>query len=287
MLEIDHPNSAKVQFPAVPDTLLGKIEVINRSGIDSAEISKAIQKQVQAFTITCFDSGVYRIPPFWFKIEINGVRDSFPTNPLDFYVHSMKVDTTHGPVDIKSPYGAPLTLKEVTPYILGIILAGALIFFALYSIKRRKKNLPLFRLPQKPKDPPHIIALRELDRIRDEKLWQRDKIKEYHSQVTEALRTYIEGRFQIPSMEQTSDETLAEFRFRRDLVSEKAFNNLSDLLKLADLVKFAKYIPLPDDNNLSLVNAYFFVNETKKEEKKPEKPEETNNENNGEVNPVN
>ena len=290
LLEIDHPVNVKVRFPEVSDTLLGKIEVIKRSGIDSAEVSKAIQKQIQALTITCFDSGAYRIPPFWFKIEVNGVRDSFATNPLDFYVHSMKIDTTRGPVDIKSPYGAPLTLKEVTPYILGIILIGALVFFALYSIKRRKKNLPLFQLPQKPKDPPHVIALRELDRIRDEKLWQRDKIKEYHSQVTETLRTYIEDRFQIPAMEQTSDETLAEFRYRRDLVSEKAFNNLGDLLKLADLVKFAKYMPLPDDNNLSLVNAYFFVNETKREEKKPEKPEEAKDEKNvekDEVNPVN
>ena len=88
-------------------------------------------------------------------------------------------------------------------------------------------------------------------------------------------------------MEQTSDETLTEFKYRRDLVSEKAFNNLRDLLKLADLVKFAKFIPLPDDNNLSLVNAYFFVNETKKEEKKPEKHEEIDNGKNGESNPKN
>ena len=289
ILEVDHPKNIKVDFASVPDTLLGKIEVLKRSGIDTLDLdNKELQKQIQTYLITCFDSGMYQIPPFWFKIEVNGKIDSFPTNPLNLQVHTLQVDTTRGPVDIKPPYGAPLTLKEVTPYILGVILIGAILFLILYSIKRRKKNLPLFHLPQKPREPAHVIALRELDRIRDEKLWQRDKIKEYHSQITETLRIYIEERFQIPAMEQTSDETLFAFKYRRDLVSEKAFNNLSNLLKLADLVKFAKYKPLPDDNNLSLVNAYFFVNETKKEEiKKPENIEEKNGEANGEVVSIN
>ena len=110
--------------------------------------------------------------------------------------------------------------------------------------------------------------MRELDRIKDEKLWQQGKTKQYYSEVTETLRTYIENRFGIPAMEQTSDETLESFRFRRDLLREKTLENLRQILKMADLVKFAKYKPLPDDDNLTLVNSYFFVNETKKEEKK-------------------
>ncbi|TNF43251.1 MAG: hypothetical protein EP310_04775, partial [Bacteroidetes bacterium] len=72
-----------------------------------------------------------------------------------------------------------------------------------------------------------------------------------------------------------------------DLLGEKSLQNLSQILSLADLVKFAKYQPLPDDNNLTLVNSYFFVNDTKKEEiKNPEntgdneKTEEIENSNN-------
>jgi hypothetical protein len=71
----------------------------------------------------------------------------------------MVIDTTRGLTDIKMPYAAPLTLKEVTPYILGVILIGAIIFLVLYSIKRKKKNKPFFSLPSKPKEPPHVIAL--------------------------------------------------------------------------------------------------------------------------------
>ena len=57
------------------------------------------------------------------------------------------------------------------------------------------------------------------------------------------------------------------------MVDENSLNQLQHILSLADLVKFAKYNPLPDDNNLTLMNAYFFVNQTKKEElKAPVKP---------------
>jgi len=284
-LEIDHPKNVDIEFPQVPDTLLEKIEVLNRSGIDTFEHDdESFQKQIQSYLITSFDSGTYRIPPYWFKLDLDGHIDSVPSNGVTLRVHSIPIDTTRGPTDIKMPYDAPLTLKEVTPYILGIILIGAILFFILYSIKRKKQNKPIFTLPKKPKEPAHIIALRELDRIKSEKLWQKGKTKQFYSEVTEALREYIEDRFEIQAMEQTSDETIERFRARPGLLKDKTFENLSQILKLADLVKFAKYKPLPDDDNMALVNAYFFVNDTKKEEeKKPENKADDDDENVEEV----
>ena len=85
-------------------------------------------------------------------------------------------------------------------------------------------------------------------------------------------------------MEQTTDEILDSFKYRKDLLAEKPYQNLSQILSLADLVKFAKYKTLPDDDNLTLVNSYFFVNETKKVEAKKtevaEKAQETETEEN-------
>lgn len=272
-LEIDHPKTVEVEFPQVPDSINnGLIEVLSRSGIDTFEMDdEKFMKQIRAYTITSFDSGHYRIPPYWFKIDLDGITDSIPSNGVTLNVYSMQIDTTRGPTDIKMPYDAPLTLKEVTPYILGVILIGAIIFFLLYSIKRKKKNQPIFARPPKPKEPAHIVALRELDRIKAEKIWQQGKTKQYYSELTDALREYIEDRFEIRAMEQVTDEILDSFRAQKDLLNQKNFANLSQILRLADLVKFAKYTPLPDDDNLSLVNAYFFVNETKKEVvKKPD-----------------
>jgi hypothetical protein len=273
ILEIEHPKDAKVGFPNITDSL-GHIEVLKKTISDTLELAdKAWQKQLLQYTITCFDSGYYIIDPQWFTVTQNGNTDSVQTNPVFLQVHTMQIDTTRGLTDIKIPYGAPVTLKEVTPYILGVLLVGAIIFLLLYSIKRKKKNQPLFKLPEKPKEPAHIIALRELDRIKNEKLWQKDKSKQYYSEVTDVIRTYIEDRFEIRAMEQTTDEIMDSFRYRKDLLGEKSMGNLSQILTLADLVKFAKYHPLPDDDNLTLVNSYFFINDTKKEElKKPEAP---------------
>lgn len=278
-LEIDHPKNVSVEFPVLPDTLAEYIEVIYRSDIDTFELDdETFQKQIQAYTITSFDSGSYRIPPFWFKIDLDGRIDSIPSNGVTLNVQTLPIDPNRGPTDIKMPYDAPVTLKEVIPFILGIILIGAILFFILYAIKRKKNHQPLFSLPKRPKDPPHIIALRELNRIKDEQLWQKGKTKQFYSDVTETLRKYIEDRFQIPAMEQTSDETINSFTSNKNLLKEKSLKNLSQILRLADLVKFAKYQPLPDDDNMTLVNAYFFVNDTKIEEKKSENPEQQDEE---------
>lgn len=284
ILEIEHLKDAKVGFPAVPDSF-GRIEVLKKLKTDTVEMAdKAWQKQVLKYSITCFDSGSYAIEPQWFTVTANGLTDSVATNPVFLQVHTMQIDTTKGLTDIKMPYAAPVTLKEVTPYILGVMLAGAILFLLLYSIKRRKKNEPLFKFPEKPKEPAHVIALRELDRIRNEKLWQQDKTKQYYSEVTDVIRNYIENRFEIRAMEQTTEEILDSFRLQKDLLNDKAFANLSQILTLADFVKFAKYKPLPDDDNLTLVNSYFFVNETKKEDPKKVENKEIETDNTKEVN---
>lgn len=274
-LEIEKPADMDVLFPVVPDTLNKHIEVVKKLPLDTLKIeNKDRVKLIQSYLISSFDSGRHVIPSFTFIIKDNNMKDSILTQALNLEVLTMKLDTTKGPVDIKSPYGAPVTLKEVTPYILGTMLIGAILFFLFYYVRWKKKKVPMFDKPEKPKEPAHVIALRELDRIKTQKLWQQEKIKQYYSEVANTIRNYIQNRFDIPAMEQTSAETIGVFKERKDLINNDCLNEIQHILSLADLVKFAKYTPLPDDNNLTLMNAYFFVNQTKKEEavKTPEKP---------------
>ncbi|MDP3431443.1 MAG: hypothetical protein Q8T04_00545 [Bacteroidota bacterium] len=273
ILEIEKPKNMDVQFPLIPDTLGAGIEVVQRLPVDTFKLeNKEREKLSQSYFITSFDSGVHQIPSFFFRLKFDRMLDSVATKALAFQVFTMKIDTTKGPVDIKPPYSAPVSLKEVTPYILGIILIAAILFFIFYYIKWKKKNVPLFRKPEKPLEPAHIIALRELDRIKAQKLWQSEKIKQYYSEVADTVRAYIENRFDIQAMEQTSAETIGVFKQNKELIDGASLDQIQHILSLADLVKFAKYAPLPDDNNLTLMNAYFFVNQTKKAEiKTPEK----------------
>ena len=273
ILEIEKPKDMDIQFPTVPDTFSSHVEVVKRLPVDTIKLdNKDREKLSQSILISSFDSGSHVIPPFYFKLKHNQLSDSIATQALMLNVLTMKIDTTKGPVDIKIPYGAPITLKEITPYILGIILIGAIIFFIFYYTRWKKKNVPLFSKPEKPKEPAHVIALRQLDHIKAQKLWQQEKIKQYYSEVADTIRAYVENRFDIPAMEQTSAETIGVFKQNKELIDGNSLNEIQHILSLADLVKFAKYTPLPDDNNLTLMNAYFFVNQTKKEEvKAPER----------------
>lgn len=268
-LELDQAKNMNIGFPQIGDTLSGGIEVISRSPLDTFELDKEEQiKVIQNLTITSFDTGRQVVPSFRFDLTTDKLKQTIETRPVEFFVHIMPIDTTKGPVDIKKPYGAPVTLKEVSPYILGIMLIGALVFFLFYYLHRRKQNRPVFGKFARPKEPPHVTALRTLDRIKEQKLWQQNQVKTYYSEVSDTLRIYIQDRFGIQAMEYTTEETMSAIQRNKGLIPDKSCNDLKGILSLADLVKFAKYEPSQDDHNLTLMNAYFFVNDTKPEENK-------------------
>ena len=115
-----------------------------------------------------------------------------------------------------------------------------------------------------PKIPAHVIAFGKLEVLKNEKLWQEGKLKQYHSSVTDIIREYIENRYKIQALEQTTEEIL--WSFRNVAIDEESKTKLKRTLVLADLVKFAKEIPLPNENEMSLTNSYDFINGTKREE---------------------
>jgi hypothetical protein len=274
MLIAEQPVGVKIDFPRQVDSIAGKVEVLKRSIIDTSKIDATRLQLKQTLLVTCFDSGPHLLPPFYFKIQ-NGLNDSVKTNDLMLFVKVPDVDLKKGIADIKKPFDAPVTFKEIAPWLLGAILVGAIIFLIIYMISRRRRNMPLFQRPEKPKLPAHIIALQELDKLKGDQLWQHDKVKDYYTRLTDILRVYIEERFKVPAMEQTTFEILDDFKQNKYLPDAASYNGLKDILELADLVKFAKLTPLPDDNHLAINNAYQFVEHTKIEEAvEPDKKEE-------------
>ena len=138
--------------------------------------------------------------------------------------------------------------------------------------RRRRQHQPVIVKPRKV-IPPNVIALRALDALQEKHLWQNGKPKQFHTELTDILRNYIEGRFSVPAMEKTSDEILDEL-YELNESQHSSLNNLHQILSLADLVKFAKYEPLADENQLSFMNAKMFVTQTAapepSEDNKPE-----------------
>jgi len=140
--------------------------------------------------------------------------------------------------------------------LLVIVIAGLIVFF----ITRKKKTAPVVIFKPKPKRAAHLIALEELEQLKKEKLWQQGLIKDYYSRLSGIVRTYIENRFDIPSVESTTYETMQ--LFRKKPVPKQTLELLQELLELSDLVKFAKAKPLPSEHDHSMNLAEAFVKNT-------------------------
>jgi hypothetical protein len=145
------------------------------------------------------------------------------------------------------------------------LLAYILILLVIWLILRRKYGLKPGEIEEVQKYlPPHVRAIMDLDKLKADKPWITGQNKEYYTRLTDILRTYIEQRFQINAMEMTTAEILP--LFKKDRNTQSVYQNLRQILQLSDLVKFAKLLPLENDDELSMMNAYLFVNQTKIEE---------------------
>ena len=252
-----------VQIVIPNDTLMRGVEVLSLSKADSSVIENDRLLIKQDILITSFDSSLYLLPPL--KV-IDGV-DTVYSNQVALKVSTIpvNVDKPEEFYDIKDIWKPPFVLADYYPLIYGILLALFLICVIAYIIKRirNKQSLIPFKKPE-PKLPPHEQAIKELDEIKQQKLWQQGRSKEYYTLITETLRRYIVDRFDINAMEMTSGEILDIIRKQHE--ADSVYEYLKQILNLSDFVKFAKMNPLPDENDLSMVNAYLFINQTKIEE---------------------
>ena len=257
-----------VQVIIPNDTLMAGVELLNLSKADSTQIENNRLVIKQDLLITSFDSALYLLPPL--KV-IDGV-DTVYSNQVALKVSTLPVNAENPEeyFDIKQVWKPPFVWADYLPILLGILLVLLLAAAAWYGWKRwrEQKSLIPFK-KEEPKLPPHEQAIKELDAIREQKLWQQGLNKAYYTQITETLRRYIDGRFGINAMEMTSGEILDLIRQNDE--AKPLYENLRQILSLADFVKFAKMNPLPDENDLSLANAYRFVEQTKpvEEEAKP------------------
>ncbi len=267
-LTIKYSTEQAVSIPTVTDTL-GNMELLHSSKMDTA-INGSNKSLTQTFVVSAYDSGNYHVGPLkiYFK-NSSGIRDSILSDFIFVKVATVNVDTTKPIKAIKAPLDIPYTFQEFLPWIIGGIAALILLLVLIYFLWRRsrRKKPVVFEKP-KPKDPPHIWARRELKKLNEEKLWQNDQVKNYYSRLTDTLRLYLEYRYSWLALESTTEEI--ENDIVNYPVNEKAKGDLISILKKADLVKFAKQLPLPNDNMKAMENAFEFIDltEAKTEEEK-------------------
>jgi hypothetical protein len=259
-IEAKHNNKqSRLQWAAIPDTF-NKLEIVERGKIDTITNGDIVTYK-QRVLVTGFDSGMFVVPQFTFPVIPNGgTAYTIQTDSFQLLVQTVAVDTTQPYKGIKGIMTVQSSWMDYIWFIIGgLLFIGLAIFVFFYFIKNKK----VAALPPPPSAPVETLqqqALNMLTKLEQRQLWQNGRIKEYYSELTDILRSYIEARFDVPTLELTTDEMLANARKHKDL--NRHVELLGSILYTADLAKFAKAEPLPHEHTDAMENARKFVNAT-------------------------
>lgn len=258
------PEQSKVVWPTLKERqyLTPGVEIVGISPEVSEKIGNGKTESARVYTLTSFDGNLYYLPPF--TVEVDGKQ--YKSKSLALKVVEVEVDTTHmenffGPKDVQDN---PFSWAEWGPLfwlsLLMLLIAAAT--FYLYVQLRAGKPVAMPKLKMVRRLLPHQKAMKEIEQIKADNMTTQGDQKEYYTKLTDTLRKYIEERYGFRAMEMTSAEIIDRLTANGDM---KSLAELTELFRTADLVKFAKYSTLINENDMNLVNAIDFINSTKME----------------------
>lgn len=267
-VDIDKDVAQEIQLPQFEQNrLTQQIELLGIEGVDTLGREGRRVKMRITYRLTSFDEGRHALggfPIVWSASagDAQAGRGDTVVAPelLQLAVGTFEIDTLKQQIfDIKRPINTPLIFDEIKAYVYWGAAAAAVLAALIYLLLRywhRRSG----HGGQAKQVPPHVAAIRALERLHSRKLWQNGKHKEYYSQLADIVRVYIDGRYGIGAMEMTSDQILEAMHGVND---DRLCGKLRELFSLADLVKFAKLAPAPEDNEQAYFDAYFYIEETK------------------------
>jgi len=250
-------SKSDIEYPFVTDSLkLPNLEIWKTNKpIDTIEVNSNDETTFiyeQNFTVAAFDTGRIEIPPF--LSVFNG--DSIYSNAATLLVSFVPFDKNADFKDIKPLEEDPLSFWEKfkiwlknnwTWITIFVIVVFGIIYF-IYLKKNKKEEGP-----KKPKIPTPDRLLYRLNEIDQAKLWQKDQVKQYYSEITDVIDEYLNYRFDIPTFEKTSHEIISGLKLKS--IDSENLEQLEKLFFLSDMVKFAKSLPTEEEHKEALIIA--------------------------------
>ncbi|MEE4176939.1 MAG: hypothetical protein V2I46_05460 [Bacteroides sp.] len=257
-VEVFAPEGSLVVPVALSDTIFNELEILSASPLDTLKGEGGEYSVWQEFVITSWKEGFYPIAPI--TIRIINRQDTLEvfSEPLLLEVYSVEIAEDATPYDIKPIFKIPVSFMDVFRWAGPLLLLLALIAgFAWWFVKKRKRRPVAESIWEKPDIPAHIAAISSLESLKNKKLWQNGKVKLYHVELTYIIRMFIEKRFGLLALEMTSGEIIQAIHSH--FKEEDLTDSLAYIFELADLVKFAKFSPDPQQNGESMNLAIDFV----------------------------
>ena len=255
-ITVEHAPSSAVVWPDSLD--LRPFEVLDAVALPSAQSEGRTFSAVR-LSLAAFELGELEIPSIEVRVVgPDSVVTALSTDPFGIGVVSVGLDEGGNIREIRGPLAIPRNLVLLLPWLL---LGTGLLALAYWMYRRRAGEEPTNRGRVVLPGLPHEDAYDALDRLERARLLERGEIKVYHIRVSEIIRTYVEGRFEVYALEMSTAEVLEGLGLR-DLDAE-VLGAFEAFLDRCDLVKFAKLKPNVEACLEVLAVARRLVDETK------------------------
>ena len=255
--------NSKVEFPSFQPSqyVTPGVEVLACQSAEDKTTDNGFVEKSMVYTLTSFDDTLYYIPPLTVKVD----GKPYQSKSLALKVLTIEVDTVHAEkfFPAKDVQDNPFLWSEWSLSFWLSVLVLIILSLTYYLYIRLNDNKPIItHIKIVKRLLPHQKAMKEIEQIKADKMVSAENSKEYYTKLTDTLRKYIEERYGFNAMEMTSSEIIERLTATQD---QKALSELQQLFATADLVKFAKYSTLINENDMNLVNAIDFINQTKLE----------------------
>ncbi len=247
--------SVAVDFALTEDRLEG-FEIVGEI-IGAPTKNDGWIEQVNQYSLTPqMSSDIYRIAPIAVKYKetsVSPVRTGwFPTKPMVFDP-VVRVDVTGDDnvyVDVKPLYVRP-TFTTIVLYILSGLGVLAVLALFIWLIRKTHEQIQVRKMSPKER------AMRELSKLLNKHLVEKQMVKEFYLELTMIVRRYIERSYGVRAPEQTTEEFL-EAVAQSPIFKPKTVEVLKEFLEAADLVKFAGFKPEQNaiDKSVSTAKKY-------------------------------
>jgi hypothetical protein len=261
-LKITREKGLRIREPG-KGTNLGMFEIKDYVIHDSVTVNNRVVQQFD-YVISVYDTGKFVIPPYpiAFLPTDTSTRYQFITSePLEIYVESVVNDENAQLHDIRPPFGIPVNYWRMILMIGSLVLGLAALAMAYWLYRKRKQGQPIFR--KEMLRPAHEIALEDLHKLLNGNLLQNGHYKVFYSELSDIVRRYIERRFFIQAMEETTTELLASLQ--EEQITPDNVEMVREILTPCDLVKFAKYAPVDSETESTVQFVRDFIERTKME----------------------
>lgn len=258
-IEAKPAKNERLIWAVMPDTF-NNLEIVEKGKIDTVQ-QDGLTLYKQRLLITGWDSGMFTIPSFTFtSVPQNGQAYTIVTDSFALIVNTVAVDTTQAFKPIADIIAVKMTWRDYIWYIIGAVVAIVLICFIVYYFRKNKKTAIPVAAPPVYVETVNEKAIRLLNELEQKQLWQQGQVKDYYTELTDILRNYIEERFRTQAMELTTDELLAIVRKHKEMM--RHHEALRTILQTADMAKFAKAEPLPQEHVDAMELTRQFVQKT-------------------------